>query len=46
MKCCLLHRLVLLREELDNPHKPKTYHAFGDHFSVIINFEAAEDAEK
>ncbi|KAL8583379.1 hypothetical protein ACOMHN_035361 [Nucella lapillus] len=36
------NQLVLERDELDNPHKPKTHHVFGPNFSVIIDFETVE----
>ena len=39
----LLHRLELPRDELDNPHKPKTHHVFRENFAVIVNFETVLD---
>jgi len=32
-------KLVLKREDLDNPHKPKTWHCFRNNFSVIVYFQ-------
>ncbi|UJR31416.1 hypothetical protein I4U23_018909 [Adineta vaga] len=31
--------LLLKREELDNPHKAKTWHIFRENFSVLLSFE-------
>ena len=31
--------LLLQREELDNPHKSKTWHCFRDNFSVKLVFD-------
>lgn len=32
-------RLLLTRDELDNPHKKKTWRIFREHFSVLLEFE-------
>lgn len=32
------NRLVLKREDLDNPHKPKTWHCFHDNFTIEVHF--------
>ncbi|CAF4129594.1 unnamed protein product, partial [Adineta steineri] len=34
----LFFRLLLKREELDNPHKAKTWHIFREKFSVLLTF--------
>merc|ERR1719219_1868153 len=36
-------KLVLEREELDNPHKPKTWHCFRQSLSVDLRFETIGD---
>ena len=33
-------KLILVREELDNPHKPKTWHSFHDTFTVEVGFQS------
>jgi len=33
-------RLILKREDLDNPHKPKTWHCFHDNFTVEVSFQS------
>ena len=33
-------RLLLKREDLDNPHKPKTWHCFHENFSVEVVFQS------
>jgi PTEN phosphatase family protein len=35
-------RLLLTREELDNPHKAKTWHIFQEKFSVSLLFNSEE----
>ncbi|CAF1088157.1 unnamed protein product, partial [Didymodactylos carnosus] len=34
--------LLLTREELDNPHKSKTWHIFKENFSVRLQFDIGE----
>ncbi|XP_064607675.1 phosphatidylinositol 3,4,5-trisphosphate 3-phosphatase TPTE2-like [Liolophura sinensis] len=36
------NRLHLLRQELDNPHKKKTWHVFKENFVIDVTFEDAE----
>ncbi len=36
--------LMLGREELDNPHKPKTWHCFGRDFRVSVFLCRPEEA--
>ncbi|KAK0064871.1 phosphatidylinositol 3 4 5-trisphosphate 3-phosphatase TPTE2 [Biomphalaria pfeifferi] len=38
------NHLCIPREELDNPHKPKTHHVFRENFAVELNFEDASDS--
>ena len=33
------NRLFLTREELDNPHKPKTWHCFRENFTIELLFQ-------
>jgi len=33
------NRLFLTREELDNPHKPKTWHCFRENFTIELMFQ-------
>jgi len=35
-------RLLLKREDLDNPHKSKTWHCFRECFSVELSFEDSQ----
>ncbi|KAH9507848.1 Phosphatidylinositol 3,4,5-trisphosphate 3-phosphatase tpte2 [Bulinus truncatus] len=37
------NHLYIPREELDNPHKPKTHHVFRENFAVELAFENAND---
>ncbi|XP_070198139.1 phosphatidylinositol 3,4,5-trisphosphate 3-phosphatase TPTE2-like isoform X2 [Littorina saxatilis] len=38
------NELKVTRQELDNPHKPKTHHVFRENFAVIVKFEVEEDS--
>ena len=35
----LLCRLFLRRDELDNPHKPKTWKVYKDNFAIDLTFK-------
>ena len=33
-------KLILHREDLDNPHKPKTWHCFHENFTIEVSFQS------